>query len=907
MFTRTTRAVTALTLGLAFAWPGYAADLTTDFPAYVASKKIAPGPYLDSDYLTLLRGGKTWRVPAGAFLAGLSGMKTDASNATSQALTNLGGMKSDASNAAAATARTNLGTGHKFSITDYSGADLTGATDSTGAISAANAACNASALGGTIYYPFGTYQVTSSPTAITKNGCHIVAETGTTIKVTGTAAVTVFSFVGTGIGSALTLSANALQDTNTFQVSSAAGLGVGGYVYFQSKAPGSAGAYYHFIAAITHISGNNVTINNTFPISFNMSDTGLLVAPWTPLENVGLEGSILIDGSQHSMGALWGVQVQDVAHSRFAHIRGNHTNPGLTFLSNSYLNTGGYANIFDDISADDGGGSTTNAVFLYSETSSSFAHLAARGLAGTGWGIQLQGMSYPVATNISSQCSSDVAGVGRNIKIEATIGGSFSNIFANCSGNNGLAVAEGSQRNKFFGLTLNGNYTNEGLWLNGTNNNYNQFFGISAHGNTCGGCSIPRDIYLDNGDHYNQFYAVDVDRLWTNGDNTNLFSGLNASTSITNNYGSLITTGTDAPPRPNLLVNPSMDIDQEHAGASVSLGSGAVNGRYIVDGWQAMFTSAAGNAVNCLRDTSGPGTSGHSLKCINTGNGIVGPNDYMTARQPIEANLLSDANFGTASAKMLCLSGWVKSSIANYTVGGSMTDFAGTSTYRFPSITIPSANTWTQFSRCFPGPTSGSWTTNGTAGGAFLYLTAASGVNKTASAGGWGGVNVYAATGISTSILSTDNASISWGDIKLEISPGPTAFHRRNPADELLLAQRYYETSYSTDVAPGTVGAQESEEVRGLFGTTAGSYYVGVRYKTPKRCGLGTIVVSTFSPASGAGGTSTSGKVRSLATSSDIAVASLALSGTTGHFYRIDMTPSANDGLAFHWAADCRL
>jgi hypothetical protein len=68
----------------------------------------------------------------------------------------------------------------------------------------------------------------------------------------------------------------------------------------------------------------------------------------------------------------------------------------------------------------------------------------------------------------------------------------------------------------------------------------------------------------------------------------------------------------------NLLINPAMEIDQEHEGASVSLATGV--GKRVVDGFNAGFTNAA--AVSAQRVADAPAGFTNSLK-LTVGTGAL--------------------------------------------------------------------------------------------------------------------------------------------------------------------------------------------------------------------------------------------------------------------------------------------
>jgi hypothetical protein len=360
----------------------------------------------------------------------------------------------------------------------------------------------------------------------------------------------------------------------------------------------------------------------------------------------------------------------------------------------------------------------------------------------------------------------------------------------------------------------------------------------------------------------------------------------------------------DLSPQPNLLINPAPTFSQENIGSSVALAANTP--AYFADGWQGYYSSP--NSVSAARVTDG---SGYALKVTNTGTAATGVNDFVTIRQPIEANFLTSTNFGTAAAKGMCISGEVKTSLPNYPISGALTNYAANRTMPWLARTIVTANVWTPFATCFPGDTTGTWTTVGEAGGAYLYLMAGGG---TAVAGGggnggnWQVGNLLGGSGAGTAMMSTDGAWVAWRNIKLEVSPGPTPYRQRDPATELALVQRYYEKSYDREVKPGALVGL-GMMLYPLNGTISQQFWVPVRYAVGKRCDADNAHTYTWDTNAALGGSGTGGYVRQAVPAIDVPVTNLGSQGHTGHFLRIVATPAAagSDAFAFHWAVDCRL
>jgi len=167
----------------------------------------------------------------------------------------------------------------------------------------------------------------------------------------------------------------------------------------------------------------------------------------------------------------------------------------------------------------------------------------------------------------------------------------------------------------------------------------------------------------------------------------------------------------------------------------------------------------------------------------------VGASDTNTFGQPIEGFNTADFNWGTANAKTVTLSFWVRSSLTG-TFGGSLLNSAQNRSYPF-SYTISSANTWEQKSVTIAGDTSGTWI--GATNGVGIRVVFGLGVGSTYSgtAGAWSSSLYYAPTG-ATSVVGTNGATWYITGVQLEVGSTATSFDYRPYGTELALCQRYF-------------------------------------------------------------------------------------------------------------------
>jgi hypothetical protein len=162
--------------------------------------------------------------------------------------------------------------------------------------------------------------------------------------------------------------------------------------------------------------------------------------------------------------------------------------------------------------------------------------------------------------------------------------------------------------------------------------------------------------------------------------------------------------------------------------------------------------------------------------------------DYFFQEQDIEGFNVADLGWGTANAKTVTLSFWVRSSLTG-TFGGALENNAQDRSYPF-TYTISAANTWEQKSITIAGDTSGTWlTTNGV--GIRVYFGLGVGSTYSGTAGSWSG-NLYVSATGATSVVGTNGATFYLTGVQLEAGSTATSFDYRNYQQELAMCQRYY-------------------------------------------------------------------------------------------------------------------
>ena len=233
----------------------------------------------------------------------------------------------------------------------------------------------------------------------------------------------------------------------------------------------------------------------------------------------------------------------------------------------------------------------------------------------------------------------------------------------------------------------------------------------------------------------------------------------------------------------NKIINGDMRIDQRNAGAAV-----ISNGSYPVDRFP--VANNTDGAFSAQQDSSAPAGFVNSTKItITTADATLGATQRILFYQSIEGTNTADFAWGTANAKTVTLSFWVRSSLTG-TFGGSIKNSANNRAYPF-TYSISVADTWEYKTVTIAGDTSGTWLTT-TGLGVQLLFSLGSGADFSGTAGAWASANYTAPTG-AVSVIGTLNATWYITGVQLEVGSVATPFEHRSYGDELARCQRYYQ------------------------------------------------------------------------------------------------------------------
>ncbi len=273
----------------------------------------------------------------------------------------------------------------------------------------------------------------------------------------------------------------------------------------------------------------------------------------------------------------------------------------------------------------------------------------------------------------------------------------------------------------------------------------------------------------------------------------------------------------------NRIINGAMVIDQRNAGASVT----PTNGQYLVDRWYAGLTQASKYTVQQDAGAVTPPTGFTDYLGVTSSSAYsILASDAFFIAQAIEGFNVADLGWGTANARTVTLSFWVRSSLTG-TFGGALRNSANNRSYPF-SYTISSSNTWEQKSITVAGDTSGTWLTNNGVG-ISLFFGLGVGSNFSGTAGAWNGNLNTSATG-ATSVVGTNGATFYITGVQLEVGSTATSFDYRPYGTEFQLCQRYFYKNICT-----TGGSANTPLVPMGWSYNTTNIYIPVIFPVPMR------------------------------------------------------------------------
>jgi hypothetical protein len=231
----------------------------------------------------------------------------------------------------------------------------------------------------------------------------------------------------------------------------------------------------------------------------------------------------------------------------------------------------------------------------------------------------------------------------------------------------------------------------------------------------------------------------------------------------------------------NRLINGGMVIDQRNAGAAVT-----TTLTYPVDRFQNQITYGS---LSFQQSSTAPAGFKNSVAVTVTSGGTISASDRNALAQWIEGYNIADLDFGTASAKSVTLSFWVRSSLTG-TFSGCLSNNVINRSFVF-TYTINAANTWEQKAITIVGETTGTWQAT-TGQGLRVAFDLGTGTDRlTSTTNAWQNADNRGATG-AVQLSNTTGATWYVTGVQLEVGTVATSFDFRDYGTELALCQRYY-------------------------------------------------------------------------------------------------------------------
>ena len=239
----------------------------------------------------------------------------------------------------------------------------------------------------------------------------------------------------------------------------------------------------------------------------------------------------------------------------------------------------------------------------------------------------------------------------------------------------------------------------------------------------------------------------------------------------------------------NLIINGDMRIAQR--GTSVS--GLTTGGYYTVDRWKFNITTAGTWTMEQDTDVpTGQGFANSMKMSCTTADASLAAGDRVWFDQRVEGYNLQQLAYGTASAKSITVSFWVKSNKTGTYILEFYSDDSNKTASK--SYTISSANTWEKKTIILASDTvSGFNNDNGLSLYVWFWLAAGSTYSSGTLNTSWA-ANVTANRAVGqTNLADSTSNYINITGVQLELGENATPFENRMYSQELAMCQRYYE------------------------------------------------------------------------------------------------------------------
>ena len=347
----------------------------------------------------------------------------------------------------------------------------------------------------------------------------------------------------------------------------------------------------------------------------------------------------------------------------------------------------------------------------------------------------------------------------------------------------------------------------------------------------------------------------------------------------------------------NLIINGAMQVAQR--GTQVT--GVTSDGYHTCDRMNIQVSSLGTWTVD--QSTDAPNGFSNSFKATcTTANASPAASNFCLLRHRIVAKNLQHLAFGTADAKSMTLSFWVKS---NKTGAASFDILQGDNSNKHisKSYNINSANTWEYKTISIPADTSG--VINNDNGSGFQigwWLNSGTDFSSGSLQPTW---STYDSTNRNPSNLGVGGAVNDYfavTGVQLEVGSVATPFEHESFGQTLAKCQRYYTKSYDYEDSPGTSTVIGAVFFRGAAADSVTNRTVNVSFPVDMRANPTSTLYSTSGTSGAISDCGTGFSELSVITGSNI-------NGTTGTrgFSKINSGTSVNSVIALHFVADAEL
>ena len=346
--------------------------------------------------------------------------------------------------------------------------------------------------------------------------------------------------------------------------------------------------------------------------------------------------------------------------------------------------------------------------------------------------------------------------------------------------------------------------------------------------------------------------------------------------------------------RRNIVINGGMSVAQRYGTTATT----PTHETYVVDRWENHLSQTGKFSVQQVEDApSGEGVGKYSSKITSLSAYTIQTGDYFVYNQNIEGLNVDHLQFGTSSAKTVTISFYVKSSLT-----GTFSLAIRNSAYNRSQVqeySISSANTWERKTLTFTGDTTGTWLTTNGVGIRLSWSLGGGSTYHISSTDTWLGVNDFT-TSSSTSVVSTNAATLYITGVQMEIGTQATPFEHRSVGEEIELCKRYYQKSYPSNIPPGSVGSGEkAADFLYLMGGAANPHFMHQFHPEMRT----TPTVTHYSVQNA----NTTGKITASTTDYSITGTNTNFNCATRYIIYVASGVTAADDVYSAWAADSEL